>query len=1076
MDPAALPKTEPVVNLFLSLSAYDLAHRNTFGSIIQEETNQINYGVLDCFMTVVSNTAIAIKRAEARLNIEDNPIGDLIEEANMNKPTAFIHYVKSPAIHGYNIKIYGMTSDDLEATAEKLEKKQKNIKGFYGANWLSDKKRNGHIFNNKTDFSKLKFIDAFSGSPYIDSANPDEIVESKAYKIPVSALHPKCFMKLAFPWENISNIFEVESDNFLYKIGRQKGFPMPDPTFNSHMPAELMAALNPPEEEEESDEEEDGFVNPFKKLTGSKRKRQPSKEERDKKKSKAIQRYGLFPFDKFVDPEIMKMRDTNLLHKNINDDIFETRYSNRPLTEYNKQADEIFDAYWTSPRVHAEMSPALKALVTYRSATKSNIVDFTFPINDKELSILGNAYRNFHSFTKYGLKLVVQSTDFFVCFMAVLNVYNTKRGMHFNVSMSGHAGVGKSFMYNLLVALLITNTWRLHTMQGSKKADFTENPDSYLAWIYSDAPYYFYKNSSKMNDANSEVIEHMKEMLTSSEVHYEFMYDTAEKTGGKRNGIDNRKTARISSIIHRVVFTAQNESMNNTSEAFKDRFYRREIGKRTDDLGARHLQFVSQLEDNSPFKKLVDHVFSKMTEQMQYITAKFMFFMNSNTSRVGMNGTVPTLLLNFLLDKMKIQQVDSDKSRDLVRAIIISESLTVFRIINELFFVKGAKYQGRNISEHDINSEVIREMEKRAVIGVEETLMAINMVSPQWFNIVDRDIILSLRNSIFRADKITGEGFNNSEYLIKYHSSILEYKRKEPRFNIYPYSFESDSDERRNPNITGDSNRTSGKNFNSQYDGSNASIQPVWYDPNYIVVKYRSFYDFERAVIHGFEITPQGGSVRDRLYKLHETAIWPKKYYAHVSEYEYLNAMETALTMKDYTSYEFPLSECPREGITIAKNLTPPNEKSYYKIAISIEYLERYRGFNLLQEIIKNEYPHVNMKTRTIPFVDHDTQKIDNVKLEAKDQLFQIKNPISYDEEAQEWMSYYTEKYNDIDVAKSTDKSMDELVSKWVSTKQITLDKDLEEIAQDIHWGRLGLSIEEREILLNEQNRIYDLN
>jgi len=1112
MNPTNLPDIKPVVTVTVPLTAYEMSNRNTFGSVIQDESNVMYFEIVQCFMDIIGKMLVVTgataadvltRRVEPVDEIANDAaelFGDIIPGDSTSGAPAVIHtpiegstvllqYFKSPRSEGYTIRVYNVDIDDILSCADKYQQTHPKARGLYGANYHNERKKRGMPAADSSIYKSITFAEAF-GAPIGEEregmgALPDtldDIVDSRIFKVPLSAVHSKCFMRLAFPWENVNNAFEDAASKLLRRMGVNKGMALRDDVFDANMPAEIMAALNPPDEENEDEEEESGEFDPYKS-----KKRKRKYDASSNKKRRVEEALGLFPYNKNNDPNIMVLRDTCYLHQKINEDIFENEYKTRPLKEYQTRLNELNDAYWESPRVHKEMSNAVKSLVAYKRSMTTNVVEYQIPIFSKKYSILGNTMRNFYSYTKYALRLEPQNADFQVCWLGALNVYNATRGMHFHMSMSGDAGVGKSHMYNMLTKCLIEGTYKQHTIQGSSRADFTENADSYVISIYPEAPYFFYKDANTLQGKDSETHECMKEMLTSSETTYEYMYFADKEGKSGSSGAGDRKVATIKTRIHRCVFTAQNKSIDGTSSALKDRFFKREMGKRSDDLTARQMQFLASIDENSPDKNILALIFGGMTKQTQYIAAKFLFFVNSKCSTTGFSGIASTLLITFLLNRMKSRGINCESARDSTRTSIIAESLTIMNIINSLFYVKGSKYHGRDIAKEDITSDVLREMEKRAIVGVEETIMAINFTSPQWFNIVDRDIILSIRNSMFKVNVLetpTSQGLTDDEFLVQYHTFINMAKGENPSFNIYPCFFKTHSDDISENTVASGLKKTRNTggandiNFNTEYDGESLMSQGLWVDPNYIVIKYDRFADCLRAITQGFDAKPPQEAVKSRLLALFDTPIWPKKYYKPTSEHDYTKAMQTMKRTRNYRDWSFEQFEaCPREGVTIAKNLTPPNEKGYYKIAFSIDYLERHNGFNVLHEIIQYEFPHVGMHPRTIPLINYDTQKLEDVILvpptEPKD--FSVKNPLTYDAEAREWVDYHKKTFKHVK-SNNTNEEMAALITKWISAKEITIDKDLDEVAQEIHWNALGLSREERDELLSEKEKLYEFN
>lgn len=1076
MNPTSLRNDVPVVSVTVPLSAYNMANKNVFGSVVHDPATEVYLGILTAFTDIVSK-AINFK-PQLTMSTDDHlaESDTLFDQEMFNGqsevrgPFACIRYYKSVTASGYNIRVYDVDRSDILVAATNYEKKNKNARGFYQANYLSESERRFRKLGDSFGFSGLSFLDAFGLQPYPDTLT--DIVDSKVFTIPLNALHSKCFVNLSFPWENVDNIFEVECDRFLRQLGQRKGLAMSESTFGASMPAEIIGNMNPPSDDE-AEEEECIFVT---------KKRKRKSKTGPRKKFKVGARPGLFPFDKSIDAEVMVMRDTNYLREKLNEHIYENEYKNGPIDDYNRRVDAMNDAYWESTRVQSEMSPALRALVAFRTSLVDNKFDYKIRLENPKLSICGNSTVNFHRYVRHGLRFLTQATDFKLLWGACLDIYNTKSKMHFNLFTSGGPGIGKSYMFEIFILTLIDGTWQKSTILASRMSDFTSDVQSYYFTFYPEAPKILWADPSKLSGTEAIQYEGEKEKYTGSQTDYQYFYseDTEGKASDSVGGVGSRKQGRLTSIIHRATAAAANNPMIKGSP-LDDRFYTHELVSSLNSITARDLQFLASIDENTPDKAKINKRINKMTHQTQYIAAKLHFYIGTKCTRVGMNDITFTLISRFLLDHMKKKNVKCEAARDVSRAKIQAESMTIRRVVDELFFVEGAKYHNHDLVKQDITSEMLREMVKRCIIGVEESLSAMNMVSLQWFDTVDRDIILSLRNSIFKVDMVKDRSnpiekkLTNPDFLLDYHNHLDAESQRNPNYNIHPYAFRVGQDEVRD-SVRSKLGRSGPdrKNFPAPHTGDTASGQPLWYNLNYIVVIFNRYNDLIQAIFAGIEHKPQAKSIDKRFKSLLESQIWPESYYVPISELEYNTAVSDHDIGRVTDLFTAKLKPCPKEGIPVARNVSDPTTKGVFKVAFAIEYLERHDGFDILQEIIKHQFPHTGMKERTIPFINHDTQELDIITLmpPAEPKSFVVDNPTTHNDEANAWLKYHLDGMTEV----KQENAMTKLVSEWVGIKEIKIDQDLDDIARNIHWGALGLSQDERNELINEQDKLYKLN
>jgi hypothetical protein len=658
----------------------------------------------------------------------------------------------------------------------------------------------------------------------------------------------------------------------------------------------------------------------------------------------------------------------------------DTVSNDEEFTNFKTVANELYDSFLSSEEAINNLPRGgLQALFEYATfESDAPDIEYNYPGESLLYNVVGYYYKKLRNVCKL-TNIMGNAIIGFHQSLAAFRIVPFKP----HHAVSGRQGMGKTHYTEKLEQLSLSGLFVSLLQMGSDKSDMTHNARQHIVMVYGEGGPEFHSKASKGNDAASQRRANMKQLLTSSFMAYTyFSFDDRYPNHDPRSRVE----AEIKGDVHRCVIVCANFNIKGTESALADRFSNSNQGNNVKECDAKSLAAAKQMDTNISVMLEKEKEFGDLVKATQFLCGSSSMFKNAGASVVDVMGTeecsvnVAHMIVNHIMFCCEKEGIDMSNTRDTQRIVLYASSIAKWRVAQEILRHMRTNGLKLKYGKGGVNSNLLRDMESKLVVTLEDIVFAISLVPPPLFNPMTKCIMTHVRDkyfkigdtlkAMFRLDNNDPNGAlddNTIQYVdltkddvatcilndivtrSKFGNTCLKMKVSAPMEAPQKGKKKKDNDSDKEP--------------------AKAEI-----DPNYIGIKMNIF-TLCRYISQTSSVKPSAEDVQTILTGLKSTPIKPTKVYKKITK-----------TLNDMEISESDLEPVDEDGQLIDAVLFDRSDPNV--VYFSLASLCCNKDVGLLYNIIQREFSYKSTRPRKLPVFDHDSQDVKFIELkcdESKD-------------------------------------------------------------------------------------------
>lgn len=569
----------------------------------------------------------------------------------------------------------------------------------------------------------------------------------------------------------------------------------------------------------------------------------------------------LWPFKKKMleDIKLLMEPTSNVLYKDI-------PYVMRAMLKFKNDQKEDGKIFLFT---HSKCSGFERKTINGKNVIEKEILEIPFliPLFDEELDASSNFIIHYLAMMRDNYH-INNGRNMFIFLMACYSVFSTNK-LKMNILISGPFGVGKSYMINVIISLLIYDTWKNWSTSPSPNSMFTENghlSDFFLIFMHEAGQFYGL-------DLNVSMIRDLyKTLLTEGQISKEILNMTVD---GKRPKLSMKIDKSV------MFFVATNLTKPQMDP----------------NLCSRHMLFPMKCLDSSKIKEGMN--MNDITEMLNVSTTRdfeklmktihfLMFFVyicirgKVIMSPVEINKTILLSMIENYFLKNGTAINENPRTHEQLSSLI--RVMTILHAILVTYLVPGGKH-----FNCEFKYESIFDLEKHLFVKMQTVVSAVclcfhtlqNQPQSELINhVFEKCMSVSMHIRDFEESTLTKKvGKKNDK------KSEEKKKREEKGFNKVEVGRKKGQRRLEDINYRYDLFGIHHENKDSDISFRRVVInKKVYYDLNYLAIKVKSIHEFCEKE----KINSNLNNMKETIYSYMNTSCKPKHVlkYVEVDEFE----------------------------------------------------------------------------------------------------------------------------------------------------------------------------------------------